>query len=203
MSTLKFCVPVLFLQHVFRCMTACNLAEIYQHFRGPVTLISYPVDGSGKFLWNINNCSQNYTASYRGRENVVGIVTRLRVGWQGVRTQGGARYLFLFPKSFRPALSPNQRPIHWVPELFPGQGVMLTTHLHPVPRLSMSRAIPLLHLYAFVHGCGDLCFLFHGITFHKNALLMVTTQRTINITYCFDVMGDMLWTKVCLRIQGY
>jgi hypothetical protein len=197
-STLKFCVPVLFLQYVFRYMTTCNLAEIYKRFRGPVTLISYPVDGSCKFLWNSNNCSQNYTAWHRSRENVVGIVTRLRVGWQGVRTQAGASYLFLFSKSFRPALSPNQRPIHCIPGLFPGQGMMLTIHLHPVPKIRMSRAIPLLHLYAFVHGWVDLYLLLQGITFHKNSLLMLTTQSTINNTYCFEVTGDGVFNQSLL-----
>jgi hypothetical protein len=67
---------------------------------------------------------------------------------------------------------------------------MLTTHLHLVPRLRMSRAIPLLHLYALVHEWGDLYLLLYGVIFHKHALLMLTAQRIINITYGFGVMGD-------------
>jgi hypothetical protein len=37
---------------------------------------------------------------------------------------------------------------------------------------------------------GDLYHLRHGVIFHKNTLLILTSQRTINIAYGFDVMGD-------------
>ena len=48
-------------------------------------------------------------------------------------------------------------------EVIPGSeaagGVMLTTHLHLVPGLRMSGAIPLLPLYVFMAGTGTLLFL--------------------------------------------
>jgi hypothetical protein len=47
----------------------------------------------------------------------------------------------------------------------------------------------------FLHGWGDLYLLLHGVTFHKNALLMLTAQRTVNIAYGFDVMGDKFLNK--------
>jgi hypothetical protein len=45
----------------------------------------------------------------------------------------------------RPALGPTQPPIQWVPRVLSpgvkrGRSVMLTTHPHLVPRLSMSRS---------------------------------------------------------------
>jgi hypothetical protein len=50
-----------------------------------------------------------------------------------------------------------QAPIHRVLEFFPGdsgRGVKLTNHLHLMPRLRMSGAIPLLVLYAF-KACAE------------------------------------------------
>ena len=55
---------------------------------------------------------------------------------------------------------PTQSPIQWVPGLSrgkSGQGMALTIHCHLVPRLRKSRAIPLLHLWAFVCVCVCVC----------------------------------------------
>ena len=48
----------------------------------------------------------------------------------------------------------TQRPLHWVPGFFAGGEaagrVKLTIHLHLVPVLRMSAAMPLLPMYAFM-----------------------------------------------------
>jgi hypothetical protein len=56
----------------------------------------------------------------------------------GVRSPTGAKDFFLYPVS-RPALGPTQPPVQWVPGVLSpgvkrGQGVILTTHPHLVPR---------------------------------------------------------------------
>jgi len=65
------------------------------------------------------------------------------------------RQKFLFSKMSRLALGSTQPLIQWAPAVpspgCSGQGVKLTTHLHPVPRLRMSGAIHLLHLYSTVY----------------------------------------------------
>jgi hypothetical protein len=62
----------------------------------------------------------------------------------GVRSPAGPR---IFPLSSvsSPALGPTQPPVQWVPGVLSpgvkrGRGVTLTTHLHLVPRLRMSRS---------------------------------------------------------------
>ena len=52
---------------------------------------------------------------------------------------------FLFSKTFRPAMPPLSVPLSC---FFP-QGMKLATYLHLVPLLRMSRALPMLPLYAF------------------------------------------------------
>jgi hypothetical protein len=60
-------------------------------------------------------------------------------------------------------LGTTQLPAHCVPVFFPrgysARSVKLTTHLHPVPRLGMSGAIPLLplHTHAFM-ACTFTCW---------------------------------------------
>jgi hypothetical protein len=60
-------------------------------------------------------------AYFRLRDSVIGIVTRLRSGRSRVRISARPRE-FLFFRSSRPALKPNQLPIHWVAGFFPGGG---------------------------------------------------------------------------------
>jgi hypothetical protein len=53
--------------------------------------------------------------------------------------------IFLLASASRPALGHTQPPVQWVPGVLSpgvkrGRGVMLTTHPHLVPRLSMSRS---------------------------------------------------------------
>lgn len=57
--------------------------------------------------------------------------------WAGARG-------FLFSKMSRLALGPTQLPIQGSFHAVSGQGVKFTTHLHLVPRLRVSEAIPLL-----------------------------------------------------------
>ena len=83
-----------------------------------------------------------------GRDNAVGIATRYRLDGPGIESRCGARFS-----------TPN-RP--WGPpgllyngyRVSPGGkaagSVALTTHPHLAPRLKKSRAIPLLHYWAFM-----------------------------------------------------
>jgi hypothetical protein len=54
-----------------------------------------------------------------------------------VRSPTGADFL---ASASRPALGPTQPLIQWLPGVERGRGVTLTTHLHLVPRLRMSRS---------------------------------------------------------------
>jgi hypothetical protein len=68
----------------------------------------------------------------------------LRAGRSGFDSRQGQR-IFLLASASRPALGPTQPPIQWVPGVLSpgikrGRGVTLTTHLHIVPRLSISRS---------------------------------------------------------------
>jgi hypothetical protein len=52
----------------------------------------------------------------RGRDSAVGIATRYGLYGPGIES----RWRRYFPHPSRPALGPNQPPLHWVPGLFPG-----------------------------------------------------------------------------------
>jgi hypothetical protein len=78
------------------------------------------------------------------RGSSVSIVCDYGLDDQGFDPRQGQRTFLLAPAS-RPALGYTQPPIQWVPGLLSlwvkrGRGVMLTTHPHLVPRLSMSRS---------------------------------------------------------------
>jgi hypothetical protein len=68
----------------------------------------------------------------------------LRTGRPGFDPQQRPR-IFLLASASKPALGPTQPPVQWVPGVLSlgvkrGRGVILTTHLHVVPRLRMSRS---------------------------------------------------------------
>jgi hypothetical protein len=97
-----------------------------------------------------------YISFWRG--SVVGIEAKLLPGRSGGRIPVGARD-FLFSKTCWPALWPTQPPTQWQLDFFPGgkaTGVGLTYHLHVVPRLLMSGAIPLLPYTPSRHGQRNL-----------------------------------------------
>ena len=104
---------------------------------------------------------ENFIFYYRSLEtrrvSVVGVATGLRAGRSGCRVLVGARG-FLLSKTSGLSLKPTQLPIQWVPGLW-GQGVKLTTHLPLMLRLTMSGAIHLFPLYAFMAWTGTTLYL--------------------------------------------
>ena len=78
-----------------------------------------------------NSTENRYCSSV---SSAVGTANRLRAVKSGVRIQVGTRD-FLFCRMFRLALEPGYRGKS-------GRSVKLTIHLHPVPRLGMSGAMP-------------------------------------------------------------
>jgi hypothetical protein len=98
------------------------------------------------------------------RTGVFGIATRLRIGRSRGSILGTGKRLCL---GFYGIVPPSNRPDRrWGPHSilfswyrgsflgYSGRGVRLITHSHLVPRLRMSRAIPLLPLYAFMARTG-------------------------------------------------
>jgi len=83
----------------------------------------------------------------------------------GVAVRSSSKTYFS-PKMSRPALGPPSSPITWVPRFFPqvysSWGVKLTTHLHLLPGLMMSRAI-LLHVFKVqtgtLHSYVAICYI--------------------------------------------
>jgi len=101
-----------------------------------------------------------------------GSVIGLQAGWSSVWITAGA-WDFIFSKTSRLAQRPTQPPVQLVEGLFPwgwsGQGVNLTTHLHPVLRLRMcgDASTPLLCLYCM---CRD------NLTFITNIIPHTATE---------------------------
>jgi hypothetical protein len=80
---------------------------------------------------------------------IVGLVTRLWAGQFGVQFLAGARDFSHLQKCLRPALGLTLHHTGCMSVFLPG-GVMLITHLHLVLRFSISGAVPLLLLCAFM-----------------------------------------------------
>jgi len=79
---------------------------------------------------------------HRKRDSVVGVVTRPRVRWSGVRIPEGAK-VSGSPKSSNCTLGSTQLSIQCVPGSFPGvkRGAKLFQRLHLEPKLRMCGAI--------------------------------------------------------------
>jgi hypothetical protein len=78
------------------------------------------------------------------RDSTVGISTG--IGLDGRGSIPGRSKSFLYFTVLRPTLRLTQLPMKWVSVAlstgYSGQGVNLTAHLHPVPGIKNSRAIP-------------------------------------------------------------
>jgi hypothetical protein len=61
--------------------------------------------------------------------------------------------IFLFTTVSKTALGPTQSPIQWVSGALSLGDVILTTHLHIVPKSRMRGAIPPLSQYVFMLWC--------------------------------------------------
>jgi hypothetical protein len=88
----------------------------------------------------------------RGPGSSVGIATDYGLDGPRIESRWGRDYSY----TSRPALGPTQPPVQWVPGIsrgYSGRDVVLTNHALLVPRLRMSRAIPLLALWALVAYC--------------------------------------------------
>jgi hypothetical protein len=83
----------------------------------------------------------------RGRSNVVGIATRLRAALFGVQVLVGGRDIYFLQNVKTGSYSVGTGTLT---RGHIGQGVKLNTHIHLVPRLRMSGAVPLLPLHAFI-----------------------------------------------------
>jgi hypothetical protein len=99
----------------------------------------------------------------RGRDSSVSLVTRLQDGRYGFRIpEGQVIWVFTFGIQIGSG-GPTQPWIQWTSGFIPGgqscQDVILTTHLHVVPRLRMSGGIPLLPYTFSWCGQGKLNFL--------------------------------------------
>jgi hypothetical protein len=92
-----------------------------------------------------------------------------------------AKGIFLFSKTFRPAMLPKHPPvgIGVLSRVKSGRAVMLTTHFYLVPRLRMSGTKPLLPSYTFMARTGmTFCHFFTQIiTIHFNLVQIVLWKK--------------------------
>jgi hypothetical protein len=94
-------------------------------------------------------------------------MTRLRDGRSGFESRQEQK-IFLFSKPSRPAVGAHLTSCSVGIVFFPGKtgrGVMLNNHLLLVPRLRMSRVIPLLPPYTFMTLSGTTFPLLFSISF--------------------------------------
>jgi hypothetical protein len=120
---------------VIACSHTCKHSRIF-HCSSFIFLALRKVYGLLQFY--LTHLPVRYLAEW-----VFGRLRPTYLGIQWVRFLAGAR----------PALVPSQSPIRWVgvqiPRWVSGQFVQLTTHLHLVPRLRISRPTPPLPLHLY------------------------------------------------------
>ena len=125
------------------------------------------------------------------RDSSVSIATSYVLDVPGFESRQG-KGTSAFQNLSRPTLSSIQSPLQWVPGICPGsrgRSVKLTAQLHLVSILRKSRALPLLHLYAFMArtGTGSPFYRFllqyHNKVFWENQASCIL-HRTSYSYYC-------------------
>jgi hypothetical protein len=134
----------------------------------------------------------------------LGIATRYGLDWPGIEF----RWRQDFPHPFKPALGPTQPPIRWIPGLSRGwiaHGVAFTTHSIYRQGYRKSRAIPLLHLWAFV-ACSRATFTFtftvcqkenqnEGENINTNVFSSIRTHRPTECVSCLVQVPFLPYTN--------